>query len=67
MAPSAAEVLPILGLISGVFDPFMGPYVELERRNMEEMLQKAVAEDQVDRCVVASGLDRERSWDRVFV
>lgn len=51
MAPSAADVLPVLGLVSGVFDPFMGPYVELERRNMEEMLQKAIEEDQVDRCV----------------
>lgn len=42
-------MLPILGMVSGVFDPFMGPYVELERRNMEEMLQKAIEEDQVDR------------------
>lgn len=48
-APSAADVLPVLGMVSGVFDPFMGPYVELERRNMEEMLHKAIEEDQVDR------------------
>jgi len=34
---------------SGVFDPFMGPYIELEKRNMEEMLEKALADDQVDR------------------
>jgi len=27
----------------------MGPYIDLEKRNMEEMLEKALAEDQVDR------------------
>jgi hypothetical protein len=47
----ASKVLPIVGVISGVFDPFMSPYIELERKNMEEMLDKAVTEDQVDRCV----------------
>jgi len=40
---------PSLPLPPGVFDPFMGPYIELEKRNMEEMLEKALAEDQVDR------------------
>ena len=44
-----ATILPIVGLISGVFDPFMGPYIDLEKRNMEEMLTKAVEEDRVDR------------------
>jgi hypothetical protein len=42
-------VLPIVGVISGVFDPFMTPYIDLERRNMEELMQKSVAEDTVDR------------------
>ncbi|TFJ84963.1 hypothetical protein NSK_003991 [Nannochloropsis salina CCMP1776] len=49
----AAAVLPILGVVSGVFDPFMGPYIDLEKRNMEEMLEKALAEDQVDRSLNA--------------
>ena len=44
-----ATVLPIVGVISGVFDPFMTPYIELERKNMDDMLTKAVEEDQVDR------------------
>lgn len=44
-----ATVLNICGMISGVFDPFMSPYIELERKNMEEMIAKAVEGDQVDR------------------
>lgn len=44
-----ATVLNIVGMVSGVFDPFMSPYIELERKNMEEMIDKAVEGDQVDR------------------
>ena len=37
----------LLGALSSVFDPFMGPYVLLERKNMEEMMRKVSAEEQV--------------------
>jgi len=42
-------VIPIVGVMSGVFDPFMTPYIELERKNMEENMQKALDEDKADR------------------
>jgi hypothetical protein len=40
---------PIVGSLSGVFDPFMDPYVALEKSNMEEMMAKVTADDAVDR------------------
>mmetsp|Transcript_15357 Transcript_15357/g.21097 ORF Transcript_15357/g.21097 Transcript_15357/m.21097 type:complete len:172 (+) Transcript_15357:206-721(+) len=35
----------ICGGISGVFDKFLGPYVLLERQNLEEMLHKLAQEE----------------------
>lgn len=45
---------PIVGLLSGVFDPFMGPYVALERRNLDDLISAASraatsGDDDVDR------------------
>ena len=37
----------ILALMSSVFDPFMGPYIALERKNLEEMMEKYLLEEQV--------------------
>jgi len=48
-AKALEEEKPVLGLLSTVFDPFMGPYVLLERKNMDEMMSKVSAEEQVDR------------------
>jgi hypothetical protein len=48
-AKALEEDKPVLGLLSTVFDPFMGPYVLLERKNMDEMMKKVSAEEQVDR------------------
>ncbi|CAM9146270.1 unnamed protein product [Choristocarpus tenellus] len=31
----------IIGLLSGVFDPFMGPYIALERRNLDDLINAA--------------------------
>ncbi|CAM9566172.1 unnamed protein product [Discosporangium mesarthrocarpum] len=31
----------IIGLLSGVFDPFMGPYISLERRNLDDLITAA--------------------------
>lgn len=34
------EPLPsIIGMLSSVFDPFMGPYIALERKNMDDMVR----------------------------
>jgi len=39
----------VLGALSSVFDGFMGGYVELERKNMEDMMSKVAADEDVDR------------------
>jgi hypothetical protein len=46
---SIAPELPktIVALLSSVFDPFMGPYIALERKNLEEMMLKYIEEEQV--------------------
>ncbi|GMH59891.1 hypothetical protein TrRE_jg13419 [Triparma retinervis] len=41
-------LLPLRGMLSGVFLPFMGPYCQLEKQNLEELLQKAVADTETD-------------------
>ncbi|GMH52959.1 hypothetical protein TL16_g01345 [Triparma laevis f. inornata] len=33
-------LLPIQGMLSGVFHPYMGPYVALERQNLEEQVRR---------------------------
>ncbi|CAM9358933.1 unnamed protein product, partial [Chrysoparadoxa australica] len=33
-------ILPISGMLSSVFDPFMDPYITLERRNMDKLTSK---------------------------
>lgn len=44
-----AEPLPrIFGMLSSVFDPFMGPYITLERKNMDDMMRKVIEEEQVE-------------------
>jgi len=45
----AKQQKPIAGSLSCVFDPFMQPYVALEKKNLEEMTQKVAAEEDVDR------------------
>ena len=40
--PTAAVPTPlpkIIGLLSSLFDPFMGPYIGMERKNMEDMIR----------------------------
>ena len=39
----------ILGALSSVFDPFMDGYIALEKQNLEDVLQRTVSEDAVDR------------------
>ena len=41
-------LLPIVGILSGVFFPFMGPYVSLERQNIAEQLATVVADQELD-------------------
>jgi len=41
-------LLPLVGMMSGVFLPFMGPYVLLEKQNLEEIIQKAVSDKTTD-------------------
>ena len=46
----AADAVPTMGgMLSTVFDEHMTPYITLEKRNMEEMMRKVIAEEQVDR------------------
>lgn len=49
--PSTAEAdLPtIRGIISRSFDPFMTAYVQLERKNMEQMIDEVMSTEVVDR------------------
>lgn len=44
-------LLPIAGLLSGVFDPYMGPYIALEKKKLGEVMAAASkgAADDVDR------------------
>jgi len=44
---SNAELPKLVALLSSVFDPFMGPYIALERKNLEEMMLKYIEEEQV--------------------
>lgn len=37
----------LTALLSSVFDPFMGPYIALERKNLEEMMLKYIEEERV--------------------
>lgn len=60
-------VIPIVGVMSGVFDPFMTPYIELERKNMEENMQKALDEDKADRNQGATKLPVFTSSFNMFV
>lgn len=32
---------PIVGVLSGVFEPFMGPYIAFERRNLDDLITAA--------------------------
>eukprot|EP00520_Triparma_pacifica_P006346 CAMPEP_0118656486 /NCGR_PEP_ID=MMETSP0785-20121206/13513_1 /TAXON_ID=91992 /ORGANISM="Bolidomonas pacifica, Strain CCMP 1866" /LENGTH=779 /DNA_ID=CAMNT_0006549345 /DNA_START=237 /DNA_END=2573 /DNA_ORIENTATION=- len=41
-------LLPLGGMLSGVFLPFMGPYCQLEKQNLDELLQKAVTDTETD-------------------
>ena len=59
--------LPIIGMISSVFDKFMGPYIEMEDKNMREMRKKAVSEDEVDRNISGSKLPVFSSSVNMFV
>jgi hypothetical protein len=45
-------LLPIMGALSSVFDPFMGPYIEFERGKLEEILRSAPQADE-------EGIDHE--------
>lgn len=45
---------PIIGLLSGVFDSFMGPYIAFERRNLDDLITSASrtatsTDDDIDR------------------
>lgn len=42
-----SHVPKILNMLSSVYDPFMGPYISLERKNLEEMMTKYLEEEQV--------------------
>lgn len=44
----------IIGMLSGVFEPFMGPYIAFERRNLDDLLSAASrtsgsTDDDIDR------------------
>jgi len=39
---------PIEGSLSGVFDPFMGPYIAFETKQLEEELEKVMKGEEVD-------------------
>ena len=41
-------LLPLVGILSGVFFPFMGPYVGLERQNIASQIATAVADAELD-------------------
>ncbi|CAN0348631.1 unnamed protein product [Ectocarpus sp. 6 AP-2014] len=45
---------PIVGMLSGVFEPFMGPYIAFERRNLDDLIKAAArttgpSNDDIDR------------------
>ena len=37
----SAFLMPIVGSLSAVFDPFMGPYIEMERRELAKLMGEA--------------------------
>ncbi|CAM9907786.1 unnamed protein product [Scytosiphon promiscuus] len=44
----------IMGMLSGVFEPFMGPYIAFERRNLDDLIKTAartvgLSDDDIDR------------------
>lgn len=44
----------IVGMLSGVFEPFMGPYIAFERRNLDDLIKAAarttgLSDDDIDR------------------
>lgn len=39
---------PIAGRLSSVYDPFLGPYITLEKKRMEEMLESAAEEKAIN-------------------
>lgn len=47
------SLTPIIGILSGVFEPFMGPYIAFERRNLDDLITAAKtvgsADDDIDR------------------
>lgn len=47
------SLLPIVGMLSSVFEPFMGPYIAFERRNLDELISTAARttgpDDDIDR------------------
>mmetsp|Transcript_6722 Transcript_6722/g.8843 ORF Transcript_6722/g.8843 Transcript_6722/m.8843 type:complete len:874 (+) Transcript_6722:83-2704(+) len=48
-AEEREEVLPtIVGQLSRVYDPFMGPYIGLETKNLEEELMKVMQGEEVE-------------------
>ena len=51
----------LVGLVSTCFDPFMMPYILLERKNMKDMMEKVRTEESVNRNdqlpVLSSSLD----------
>ena len=44
---TATSLPRIKGLLSEVFDPFMGPYIGMEREKLEDTMQKCIQEEQV--------------------
>lgn len=35
------SLTPVIGILSGVFEPFMGPYIAFERRNLDDLITAA--------------------------
>ena len=50
--PSVEEentpLIPMAGMLSGCFDPFMGPYITLERQNLDEQLSTVIGDKAID-------------------
>lgn len=47
---SHVPVLPLIGVASGSFDGHMGPYIALEKKNMNEQITGAASNNIVDSC-----------------
>jgi len=44
----ATSVLPLIGVASTAFDKYMGPYISLEEKNMDELLVESASDKAVD-------------------